>query len=41
MKERKEVNGTPSNLKCEYIALYMEDNGINIYLRRSKSNEQD
>jgi hypothetical protein len=31
-KERKEVNGTQSNMKFKYIALYMEDNNIVVCL---------
>jgi hypothetical protein len=31
-KRKKEVDGTQSNLKCKYITLYIEDNGIKVYL---------
>ena len=31
-KESKEVDGTRSNTKFEYIALYMEGNDIDVYL---------
>jgi hypothetical protein len=40
-KESKEVDGTPSDMKFEYIALHMEENTINVYLKQERWLEGD
>jgi hypothetical protein len=40
-KESKEVDGTQSNMKFEYITLYMEENDIDVYLTQETWLEGD